>query len=124
MYLIANLDEHPAPHGYSIGITGYTAKDGREYAIFGCYNGTAFVDITNSSNVHEIDYLPGMDSDWRDIKIWRHYAYIVGYVPGCAMQIANHSISPTQYTMLNVFISVSRCPYTCTVRALSLCKRS
>jgi choice-of-anchor B domain-containing protein len=94
MHLIANLDEHPAANGYSIGITGYTSPDGREYAIFGCHYGTSFVDITDTANIHEADFLPGIASDWRDIKVWSHYAYIVGYVEGCAMQIADLQYLP------------------------------
>jgi len=103
MDLIANINEHPAPHGYSIGITGYTAPDGREYAIFGCYDGTSFVDITNSSDVHEVDYLPGMDSDWRDMKVWSHYVYIVGYVPGCSMQIVDLEYLPDSIHFVKTF---------------------
>jgi choice-of-anchor B domain-containing protein len=94
MYLIANLDNHPAPHGYSIGITGYKASDGREYAILGCYDGTSFVDISDSSNVHEVGYQAGISSDWRDIKVWSHYAYITGYVPGCGLQIVDLQYLP------------------------------
>ncbi|NOS86018.1 MAG: choice-of-anchor B family protein [Ignavibacteria bacterium] len=94
MQLIANLNEHTHLNGYSIGITGYTAPDGKEYAILCCNEGTAFIDISDTSDVHEIDFLPGISSDWRDVKIWSHYAYIVGYVQGCALQIADLQYLP------------------------------
>lgn len=103
MYLIANLDEHPAPHGYSIGICGYVAPNGREYAILGCFDGTAFIDITDSANVHEVGYVGGIDSDWRDVKVWSHYAYIVGYEPGCALQIVDMQYLPDSVHYVKIY---------------------
>src|SRR5438876_8284879 len=94
MYLLANIDTHPAPHGYSIGITGYKAPDGREYAVFGCHYGTSFADITDTANVYEAGFQKGISSDWRDIKIWSHYAYIVGDIPGCSLQIIDLQYLP------------------------------
>ena len=103
MHLIANLNQHPAVNGYSIGITGYVASGGREYAIFGCYNGTSFVDITDSANINEVDFLPGIGSDWRDMKVWSHYTYIVGYVSGCSMQIVDLQYLPDSIHFVKTF---------------------
>lgn len=103
MHLIANLDEHPNEFGYSIGITGYVSPAGKEYAILGCHNGTAFIDISDTTNIHEVDFLDGLSSDWRDIKVWSHYAYIVGYVQGCAMQIADLQYLPDSVHYVKTF---------------------
>jgi choice-of-anchor B domain-containing protein len=94
MQLLANVNQHPAPHGYSIGITGYEAPDGSEYALFGCHHGTSFVNITDPENVYEAGFQKGISSDWRDIKIWSHYAYIVGDIPGCNLQIVDLQYFP------------------------------
>lgn len=69
--------------GYS-AIWGYTAPDGREYAILGCngqgggqVGGTSIIDITNLSNVREVAFIRGVNSSWREMKTYSHYAYVV-----------------------------------------------
>ena len=62
MRLIANKNEHFTDQ-YS-AIWGYTAPDGKEYAILGCYSGTAFYNITDTNNITESDYVPGLTSLW------------------------------------------------------------
>ncbi|MAJ45376.1 MAG: hypothetical protein CMF96_11630 [Candidatus Marinimicrobia bacterium] len=56
-------------------ITGF-ALDGREIAVIGLYNGTAFVDITNPQNPFELNRIPGDGSIWRDVKYWDNKVYI------------------------------------------------
>jgi len=56
---------------------GYTAPSGREYAIIGLYRGTAFVEITDPTNPRVVGRILGASSDWRDIKVYGHYAYAV-----------------------------------------------
>lgn len=56
---------------------GYTTPTGREIAIIGLSNGTAFVDITNPSQAYQIGFIAGPSSLWRDIKVFDKYAYIV-----------------------------------------------
>ena len=52
---------------------------GREYALMGMTNGTAFVDITAPQNPVYLGRLPTetRESTWRDIKVYRDHAYIV-----------------------------------------------
>lgn len=69
MRLIANKNDHFAPELYS-AIWGYISPDGREYAILGCPNGTAFYDVTDSLNIYECDFLPGLTSSWREMKVF------------------------------------------------------
>jgi choice-of-anchor B domain-containing protein len=57
-------------------IWGYTDENGNEYAIVGLNNGTSVVDISDPANPVEISYFPGMNSIWRDMKVWGDYAYI------------------------------------------------
>ncbi|MDQ3019216.1 MAG: choice-of-anchor B family protein [Bacteroidota bacterium] len=72
-YLLRNLDLYSS---YS-ACWGYTAPDGREYAILGTQVGTSFVDITDSANIHEVDSVRGLNSGWREMKTYSHYAYVV-----------------------------------------------
>lgn len=61
-------------------IWGWTDPDtGREYALFGRSNGTAFVDITEPTNPVYLGNLPSHTgtSSWRDIKVYQNHAYIV-----------------------------------------------
>lgn len=56
---------------------GYVSPTGREYAIMGLYEGTAWVEITNPGNAQVVAFQPGPSSTWRDIKTYQHYAYAV-----------------------------------------------
>jgi choice-of-anchor B domain-containing protein len=52
---------------------------GREFAIFGLTNGTAFVEITNPSSPRYLGTLPGAGGNeaWRDMKVYKGRCYIV-----------------------------------------------
>ena len=56
---------------------GYTAPDGREYALVGTCSGTSIVDITDPAHPQEKYFVPGPQSIWREMKTYGHYAYIV-----------------------------------------------
>lgn len=56
-------------------ITGFESH-GREIAVIGLYNGTAFVDITNPQNPLELQIIDGIGSIWRDVKYWDNHVYI------------------------------------------------
>lgn len=57
-------------------IWGYTDENGNEYAIVGLMDGVSVCDVTDPANPTELAYFPGMNSIWRDIKVWDDYAYI------------------------------------------------
>ena len=52
---------------------------GREYALMGMTNGTAFVDVTDPQNPLFLGILPTetTPSTWRDIKVFKNHAYVV-----------------------------------------------
>ena len=62
---------------------------GREYAIIGLDNGTAFIDITIPNQPVIVGKLPTQteDSTWRDIKVFGNYACIVSEAENHGMQI-------------------------------------
>ncbi len=67
---------------------GYVSPSGREYAMIGLSNGTAFVEITSPSDPVLVEHLPGELSLWRDVKIFENYAYIVSEGGG-GIQVVN-----------------------------------
>lgn len=101
MYLLKNLNEHSHPNGYSIGCWGYI-QDGREYAIIGCNGGTAFIDVTDSANIHEVDIVIGPFSNWRDIKTYQHWAYITNDVSG-GIQIVDLQYLPDSVHLVGTY---------------------
>lgn len=62
---------------------------GKEYAIVGLDDGTAFVDISQASNPIYLGKLPTVNfpSAWRDIKTYQHYAFIVSEAQNYGMQV-------------------------------------
>ena len=94
--LLGQMNKYPTV-GYS-ALWGYTAPDGREYALEGVQNGTSIVDITDPSNLREIAFIPGATSDWREIKTYQQYAYVVNETSG-GMQIIDLSNLPNSATL-------------------------
>lgn len=88
---IANVDNYHAD-GYN-DCWGYTAPDGREYALLGVQSGTSIIDITDTSNISEIAFIGSANSIWKDIKTYQHYAYVVTENGG-GMQIIDLSNLP------------------------------
>jgi choice-of-anchor B domain-containing protein len=65
---------------------------GRNYAIMGRTNGTAFVDITDPANPVYVGNLPSESTSsafifWRDIKVYENHAFIVSEHRGHGMQV-------------------------------------
>jgi choice-of-anchor B domain-containing protein len=60
---------------------GYTSPSGREYAIIGLSHGTGFVEVTNPSTASIVAFkarnAQSSSSLWRDIKVYKQYAYSV-----------------------------------------------
>ena len=73
--LLANFDNYHST-GYN-DCWGYTAPDGKEYALLGVKDGTSIIDISDPNNLNEIAFIPSAYSTWKDIKTYQHYAYVV-----------------------------------------------
>jgi len=99
-YLIKQLDAHGT--NYS-ALWGYLAPDGREYAILGCNTGTAFIDVTDSVNVHEVDFVTGITSNWREMKVYDHYAYVVSEGTNSYLQIIDLQYLPDSVSLVNTW---------------------
>jgi choice-of-anchor B domain-containing protein len=69
---------------------GWTDPDtGKEYALVGLNNGTAFVDISDPENPLRLGNLAthSANSTWRDIKTYGYYAFIVSEATDHGMQV-------------------------------------
>lgn len=116
---LANINQHLGfgDNSYS-ALWGYTAPDGREYAILGCFNGTAFIDITDSNNIREVDFLPPplqIISAWREMKTYSHYAYIVSESIDSKIQIVDLQYLPDSVR----FVGLSNIPDHSTTHSIS-----
>ncbi|MFK7811953.1 MAG: choice-of-anchor B family protein [Maribacter sp.] len=62
---------------------------GKEYALMGVDNGTAFVDISDEENLIYLGKLPsaGEPISWHDIKVYENHAFVVSEAPGHGMQV-------------------------------------
>lgn len=63
--------------------------DGKEYALIGLDNGTAFIDISNPTNPIYLGKLPTHtnSSSWRDVKTYANHAFVVSEAGGHGMQV-------------------------------------
>ena len=63
-------------------VWGYTDTDGKEYALVGTQVGFSIVDVTQPEQAEEVWFLRGVNSVWRDIRTWQHYAYVTNETGG------------------------------------------
>lgn len=106
MYVLSNLNSHGTPYS---AVWGYTAPDGREYAIMGCYDGTTFVDITDPMNIHQVGFVPSTNPGssnnvWREMKTYSHYCYIVSEVSSSGIQIVDLQYLPDSIHYVKKFL--------------------
>lgn len=76
--------------GFANDSWGWTDPlDGKEYALIGLDNGTAFVDISNPTDIVYLGKLPThtVNSIWRDIKVYNNYAFVVSEASSHGMQV-------------------------------------
>ena len=87
---------------------GYTAPNGREYALLGSTLGTSIIDITDAPTLTEVAFIQGPTSNWREMKTYQEYAYIVsdqsdGVTPN-GVQIVSLANLPTSASFVKTYI--------------------
>lgn len=88
--LIAHLDLNDLNAESGNDSWGWTdPMDGKEYAIIGLNNGTAFIDISIPDSPVFLGKLPThtVNSLWRDIKVFNDFAFIVSEATNHGMQV-------------------------------------
>jgi len=99
--LLDHIDDYPSV-GYN-DCWGYTAPDGREYALLGVRNGTSIVDITDAGNASEVDFISGPATcTWYDLKTYENYLYVVNDCFG-GMQIIDLSDLPNSAELVTTY---------------------
>jgi choice-of-anchor B domain-containing protein len=76
------------------GIWGY-ASGGREYALCGASAGLSIVDVTNPVNPLQIIEIAGPQSKWREVAVFRQYAYTCTEGSGGALLITDLTNLPS-----------------------------
>ena len=105
-HLLKHLNPRPSSFQYKYSACwGYTAPNGREYAIIGCQPGTSFVDITDSANIREVGFVAGSTSEWREMKVYSHYAYIVSEASNSGVQIVDLQYLPDSIHYVKKFVA-------------------
>ncbi len=102
-YLLKNLNQHTLNNYLYSAIWGYVAPNGREYAILGCPNGTAFIDVTDSANIREVDFVTGPNNNWREMKTYSHYAYVVSEANNSRLQIIDLQYLPDSVSLVKTW---------------------
>lgn len=60
----------------------YTSPGGTDYVLMGLRSGVSIVSLADPANPVEIQFIPGEQSVWRDLKFWGEYAYVTADQPG------------------------------------------
>lgn len=101
--LLAHVDLQTMGAEAGNDIWGWTDPvTGREYALMGLADGTAFVDVTDPAYPAYLGKLPthNHNSIWRDIKVYGDYAFVVSEADGHGMQVFDltrlRDVAPTQ----------------------------
>ncbi len=104
------LNRFPGNPASASSLWGYADPDDkREYAIIGLRNGTGVVDVTNPIRPRIVGHIPGVESLWREVKVfsvfnqdtnkWDAYAYISTEGRNGGLQIIDLSALPESVSL-------------------------
>lgn len=85
------------------GSWSYEAPDGTEYALLGARTGTAVYRLEEP--FEEVGFVPGPASNWREITVVGHHAYVVteGSGAGEGMQVIDLGLLPDSVYLLSTY---------------------
>jgi choice-of-anchor B domain-containing protein len=110
--LLAHLDNYAT---YSACWT-YVHSDGREYAVLGTTTGTSIVNVTNPAAPYEVAFIPGLTSQWREMKSYGNYIYITTEAQGGGIQIIKMT-NPELPVLVNTYVTTFNRAHTLTLDA-------
>ncbi len=72
---------------------------GEEYAIVGTQTGTSIVSVVDPEDAFEVQFIPGPQSTWRDIKAWGNHVYVTNETSNglLVIDMTNHPDNITWY---------------------------
>jgi choice-of-anchor B domain-containing protein len=74
---IAYRGAYSFPNNELANLWGYADANGNEYALVGTQKGMSIINVTVPTNPTLVVNISGPFSDWREIKTYGHYAYVV-----------------------------------------------
>lgn len=74
---VAYRGEYPFPNNELANLWGYADGNGNEYALVGTQTGMSIINVTTPTSPTLVMDITGPFSDWREIKTYGHYAYVV-----------------------------------------------
>ncbi|AKE51164.1 choice-of-anchor B family protein [Kangiella geojedonensis] len=105
---LASLSTSPSS---ASDIWGYVdLNNNREYALLAVVNGTTLIDVTDAENPSEVGTVSGVNSTWRDVKVYQYldnasgnykaYAYVTTEGQG-GLQVIDLSDAPNSISLVN-----------------------
>jgi choice-of-anchor B domain-containing protein len=79
-------------------VWAWVAPDGTEYAILGTVTGTAIISLADPANPVEVQFIPGANSTWRDMKHWGDFVYVTADVGSDGLLVIDMSGAPDSIT--------------------------
>lgn len=81
----------------------YTAPDGTAYVLMGLKTGVSVVSLADPANPAEIQFIPGEESNWRDLRVWGDFAYVTADQNGTkeGLLVIDLSGAPDEVTWTN-----------------------
>ncbi len=76
------------------GCWHYVDKEGNEYALVGTSNGLSIVNLNEPTAPYEAFHVPGLNSNWREVKTHGDYAYVCTEAAMSGITIVNLSHLP------------------------------
>lgn len=87
------------------GSWSYVAPDGSEYALLGAKTGMAVYSIDDADNIEELGFIPGPETNWREITVLAQHAYVTTDVQGTghSMQVIDLSDLPNSISLVTSY---------------------
>ena len=87
------------------GSWSYVAPDGSEYALIGAKTGTAVYSIDDPAHIQEMGFIPGPETNWREITTLGDHAFVVTDASGTghAMQVIDLGYLPDSIHLLTSY---------------------
>ena len=99
------LGSYSYPTTQANDIWGWVDSIGNEYAIVGLRSGVSVVDVTIPNAPVEKFFIPDINSTWRDLKTFSHYAYVTTEANAGLLIIDLHDMSGNTYVHVKDFYS-------------------
>ncbi|MEZ4962969.1 MAG: choice-of-anchor B family protein [Saprospiraceae bacterium] len=87
------------------GSWSYTDASGKEYALIGAKTGTAIYNIDDANSLEELGFVPGPETNWREITTIGNYAYVVTDAQGTghSLQVIDLGYLPDSLHLLTEY---------------------